>query len=57
MKAGLKDLCGTLSAVLSLMATLSAMAAVHGGSRALYIQAIIFGLAGAGVALAALMRM
>lgn len=57
MKAGFKELCGTLSAVLSLMATLSAMAAVHGGSRALYIQAIIFGLAGAVVALAALMRM
>lgn len=57
MKTGLKDLCGTLSAVLCMMAALSSMAAVHGGGRALYIQAIVYGLAGAGVALAALLRM
>ena len=57
MKAGLKDLCGALSAVLSAMATLSAFSAVVTGDRNLYLQAIVFGLAACGVALAVLMRM
>lgn len=57
MKAGLKDLCGMLSAVLSIMAALSSLAAVHSGSRELYVQAVVYGFVGAGVALAALMRM
>lgn len=57
MKAGLKDLCGLMSTALSLMAAMSSIAAVHSGSRELYIQAIVYGLTGAGVALAALLRM
>ena len=57
MKAALKDLCGALSAAMSAMASLSAFAAITSGDRNLYIQAIIFGLVGAGVALSALMRM
>ena len=57
MKAALKDLCGMLSAVMSIMAAMSSLAAVQGGSRELYILAVVFGLAGAGVALAALLRM
>lgn len=57
MKAGLKDFCGALSTVLCLMAALSSMAAVTSGNRVMYIQAIVYGLAGAGVAFAALLRM
>ena len=57
MKAGLKDLCGAMSAVLSAMGTLSAFTAVATGDRNLYVQAIAFGLAGVGVALYVLMRM
>lgn len=57
MKAGLRDLCGALCAVMSAMATLSAFAAVGSGDRNLYIQAIVFGLASVGVALSVLMRM
>ena len=57
MKSAMKDLCGILCTVLCLMAAMSSLAAVHGGSRELYVQAIVYGLAGAGVALAALMRM
>lgn len=57
MKTGLRDLCGAMCAVLSAMATLSAFAAVGSGDRNLYIQAIAFGLASVGVALAALLRM
>lgn len=57
MKAGLRDLCGAFSTALCLLAALSSMAAVSTGDRSLYIQAIAFGLAGAGVAFAALMRM
>lgn len=57
MKAGLKDFCGIMSAVLSFVATLSAFYAVTTNDRNMYIQAIIFGLAGAGVALAAVLRM
>lgn len=57
MKAALKDLCGVLSTVLCLMSALSSMAAVTGGNREMYVQAVVFGLAGAGVALAALLRM
>ena len=57
MKAGLKDLCGALSTALCLLAALSSMAAVTTGDRSMYIQAIVFGLAGAGVAFAALLRM
>jgi hypothetical protein len=57
MKLGLLNLCGAMSAVLSAMATLSALAAISGGSREMYIQATVYGLAGAGVALAALLRM
>ena len=57
MKAGLKDLCGAMCAALSAMGTLSAFAAVATGDRNLYVQAIVFGLAACGVALAVLMRM
>ena len=57
MKAGLRDLCGALSAVLSAMATMSALAAMFNADKNLYLQATVFGLAGAGVALAALLRM
>lgn len=57
MKAGLKDLCGMLSAVMSIMAALSSLTAVQTGSRELYIQAVVYGFVAAGVALAALMRM
>ena len=57
MKAGLKDFCGAMSAALSAMAALSAFAAVGSGDKNMYVQAIVFGLAGVGVALAALMRM
>lgn len=57
MKAGVKDLCGALSTVLSLMAALASLAAVQSGNRELYVQAVLFGLLGAGVALAALLRM
>ena len=57
MKAGLKDLCGALSAVMSAMATVSAIAAIGSGDRNLYVQAVVYGLIGSGVALAALMRM
>lgn len=57
MKAGLRDLCGALSAVMSAMASLSAFAAITTGDRNMYIQAIVFGLVGAGVALSALLRM
>lgn len=57
MKAGVKDLCGALSAVLSLMAALASLTAVQSGNRELYVQAVLFGLLGAGVALAALLRM
>ena len=57
MKAGLKDFCGLFSTAFSILAALSCMAAVTGGSRNMYIQAIVYGLMGAGVALAALLRM
>ena len=57
MKAGAKDLCGALSAVLSLAAAISSLAAVQTGSRELYVQAAVCGLIGAGVALVALLRM
>lgn len=57
MKSGLKDLCGMLCTAFCIMVALSSLAAVHSGSRDLYIQAIVYGLAGAGVALAALLRM
>lgn len=57
MKSAMRDLCGALSAVLSAMAAMSAVAAMFNADRNLYLQAIVFGLAGAGVALAALMRM
>ncbi len=57
MKSALRDLCGALSAVLSAMATMSAVAAMFNTDKNLYLQAIVFGLAGVGVALAALMRM
>ena len=57
MKSGLKDLCGMLCTAFCIMGALSSLAAVHSGSRDLYIQAIVYGLAGAGVALAALLRM
>lgn len=57
MKEGLRDLCGSLCAVMSAMATLSAFAAVTSGDRNLYIQAVVFGLASVGVALSVLMRM
>ena len=57
MKAGLKNLCGLLTSVLCLMSAMSSIAAVHGGICELYIQAIIYGLSGAGVAFAALLRM
>ena len=57
MKVGLQNLCGALSAVLSAMATMSAVAGMFNSDKNLYLQAVVFGLAGAGVALAALMRM
>lgn len=57
MKSAMRDLCGALSAVLSAMAAMSAVAAMFNADKNLYLQAIVFGLAGAGVALAALMRM
>ena len=57
MKVGLQNLCGALCAVLSAMATLSSIAAIGTNDRNMYIHAIVFGLAGAGVALAALLRM
>ena len=57
MKAGLKDLCGIMSAALSVVASLSAFYAVTTSDRNMYLQAVVFGLAGAGVALAALLRM
>lgn len=57
MKAGLRDLCGAMSAVLGAMATLSSISAVFTGNREMYVQAFVFGLAAAGVALSALLRM
>lgn len=57
MKAGLRDLCGALCAILSAMAALSAISAVGTGARNSYVLAIVFGLASVCVALAALMRM
>lgn len=57
MKSAIRDLCGALSAVLSAMAAMSAVAAMFNADKNLYLPAIVFGLAGAGVALAALMRM
>ena len=57
MKVGLQNLCGALSAVLSIMGAMSAMAGMFNADKNLYIQAVVSGLAGAGVALAALLRM
>ena len=57
MKSGLKDLCGMLCTAFSIMGAMSSLAAVHSGSREFYIQAIVYGLAGAGMALATLLRM
>ena len=57
MKVGLQNLCGAMSAVLSIMGAMSAMAGMFNADKNLYIQAVVFGLAGAGVALAALLRM
>ena len=57
MKAGLKDFCGALSAILSAMATVSALAGMGSGDRNMYVQAVVLGLAGACVALVALLRM
>lgn len=57
MRSTLKDLCGMMSAVMGAMSALSSVAAVQTGAREMYIQAIVFGLAAAGVALAALLRM
>lgn len=57
MKLGLLNFCGTMSAALSIMGAMSAIAGMFNADRNLYIQAIVFGLAGAGVAFAALLRM
>lgn len=57
MKSELRDLCGVLSAVLSAMATVSAIAGMLNSDKNLYLQAVVYGLVGAGVALAALLRM
>lgn len=57
MIEGIKNLCGLLSAVLSTVASLSAFYAVTTNDRAMLLQAVVFGIAGAGVALAALLRM
>lgn len=57
MKAGLRDLCGALSAAMSAMATVSAIAGMLNSDKNLYLQAVVYGLVGAGVALAALLRM
>ena len=57
MKAGLRDLCGALSAAMSAMATVSAIAGMLSNDKNLYLQAVVYGLVGAGVALAALLRM
>lgn len=57
MKVGLQNLCGAMSAVLSIMGAMSAMDGMFNADKSLYIQAVVFGLAGAGVALAALLRM
>ena len=57
MVEGIKNLCGLLSAVLSTVASLSAFYAVSTNDRAMLLQAVVFGIAGAGVALAALLRM
>lgn len=57
MKVGLQNLCGALSAVLSIMGAMSAMAGMFSSDKNLYIQAVVFGLAGVGVSLAALLRM
>lgn len=57
MKVGLQNLCGAMNAVLSIMAAMSAMGGMFNSDKNLYLQAVVFGLAGAGVALAALMRM
>lgn len=57
MVEGIKNLCGIMSAVLSAVASLSAFYAVTTSDRAMLLQAVVFGIAGAGVALAALLRM
>lgn len=57
MVEGIKNLCGIMSAVLSAVASLSAFYAVTTSDRTMLLQAVVFGLAGAGVALAALLRM
>ena len=57
MIEGIKNLCGLLSTVLSAVASLSAFYAVTTNDRAMLLQAVVFGLAGAGVALATLLRM
>lgn len=57
MKAGLKDLCGMVSAAMSIMAAMSAIAGMFNTEKNLYLQAVVYGLVGVGVALAALLRM
>ena len=57
MKAGLRDLCSALSTVLSLLAAMSSFAAISTNDKGMYIQAIVLGIAGVGMALGALLRM
>ena len=57
MKAGLKDLCGMVSAAMSIMSAMSAIAGMFNAEKNLYLQAVVYGLVGVGVALAALLRM
>ena len=57
MKSGMKDFCGLFSATLAIMGAMASLAAVRTNSRELYIQAIVYGIAGALIALAAVLRM
>ena len=57
MTAKVHNICGAMNGVLSIMGAMSAMAGMFNADKNLYIQAVVFGLAGAGVALAALLRM
>lgn len=57
MSYGAKNFFCALSSVLYIMAAMSSVAAVQGGSRIMYIQAAICGLLGAGAIIAVITRM
>lgn len=57
MTYGVKNFCTALSCVLYVMAAFAAVAAAHSGSRSLYIQTALYGVLGAAVTIAVLVRL